>query len=187
MLIHTPSDIYFKRAGGTRAQERARGARYISQTELINLERAGGRSFRLEHCRIGRRDPLGWQDVLYPAKWLRNSVGTPNRSTAALINRCAAPYHRPKVASYALRTKHTCVSRFFYPKNSPCSSLGTPNSGTLVYLVSFTPKTHDVPFWGPRSPARSRYCASPEASIMRLKAAAKVVRRYFSSQNGVSI
>jgi hypothetical protein len=115
---------------------------------------------------------LGWQDVLYPTKWLRNSVGTPNRSTAALINRCAAPYHRPKVASYALRTKHTCVSRFFYPKNSPCSSLGTPNSGTLVYLVP---------------PARSRYCASPEASIMRLKAAAKVVRRYFSSQNGVSI
>ncbi|MDY0380776.1 MAG: hypothetical protein RBQ68_01730 [Candidatus Cloacimonadaceae bacterium] len=42
MLIHTPSDIYFKRAGGTRAQERARGARYTSQTELINLERAGG-------------------------------------------------------------------------------------------------------------------------------------------------
>ncbi|MDD5316744.1 MAG: hypothetical protein PHX33_06995, partial [Candidatus Cloacimonetes bacterium] len=35
----------------------------------------------------------------------------------------------------------------------------------------FTPKTHLVPFRGPRSLARSRYCASPEASIMRLKAA----------------
>ena len=134
MLIHNPSDIYLKRAGGTRVQERARGARYTSQTELINLERAGGRSFRLADCRIGRRDPLGWQDVLYPAKWLRNSVGTPNRSTAALINRCAAPYHRPKVASYALRTKHTCVSRFFYPKNSRCSFLGAPISGTFSLL-----------------------------------------------------
>ena len=70
--------------------------------------------------------------------------------------------------------------RSFYPKKSPCSSLG-PQTPALIYgerialyLVSFTPKTHDVPFWGPRSPARSRYCASPEASIMRLKAAAKL-------------
>ena len=70
--------------------------------------------------------------------------------------------------------------RFFHPKNSPCSSLG-PRTPALIYgerialyLVSFTPKTHDVPFWGPRSPARFRYCASPEASIMRLKAAAKL-------------
>jgi len=47
--------------------------------------------------------------------------------------------------------------------------------------------------------ARSRYCASPEASIMRLKAAPtldatasaptipKVVRRYFSPQNCAAI
>ena len=50
----------------------------------------------------------------------------------------------------------------------------------------FTPRTHLVRPWGPRTPAlicgerialylvplaRSRYCASPEASIMRLKAA----------------
>ena len=61
------------------------------------------------------------------------------------------------------------------------------NARFALYLVSFIPKTHDVPFRRPRTPARSRYCASPEASIMRLKAAAKVVRRYFSSQNGVSI
>ncbi|MFA5282255.1 MAG: hypothetical protein WC368_06030, partial [Candidatus Cloacimonadaceae bacterium] len=47
--------------------------------------------------------------------------------------------------------------RFFHPKNSPCSSLG-PRTPALIYgerialyLVSFTPKTHDVPFWGPRS------------------------------------
>ena len=45
----------------------------------------------------------------------------------------------------------------FYPKNSPCSFSGAPISGMLVYLVPL---------------ARSRYCASPEASIMRLKAAA---------------
>ncbi|NLN34482.1 MAG: hypothetical protein GX157_00535 [Candidatus Cloacimonetes bacterium] len=90
MLIHTPSDIYFKRAGGTRVQERARGARYASQTELINLERAGGtrvqerargarytsqtelinleraggRRFRLEQCKTARNDPLGRQNVL---------------------------------------------------------------------------------------------------------------------------
>ena len=64
MLIRTPSDIYFKRAGGTRVQERARGARYTSQTELINLERAGGRRFRLEQCKTARNDPLGRQDVL---------------------------------------------------------------------------------------------------------------------------
>jgi len=44
----------------------------------------------------------------------------------------------------------------FHPKNSPCSSLGAPISVSLVYLVPL---------------ARSRYCASPEASIMRLKAA----------------
>ena len=66
-----------------------------------------------------------------------------------------------------------------------------PSTGCkmLVYLVSFTPKTHLVPFRGPRTPsliygerialylvppARSRYCASPEASVMRLKAAAKL-------------
>ncbi|MFA5484506.1 MAG: hypothetical protein WC252_08280, partial [Candidatus Cloacimonadaceae bacterium] len=56
--------INLERAGGTRAQERAGGTRYTSQTELINLERAGGRRSRLEHCRIDCRDPLGWQDVL---------------------------------------------------------------------------------------------------------------------------
>ena len=53
----------------------------------------------------------------------------------------------------------------------------------------FTPRTHLVRPWGPRTPslicgerialylvplARFRYCASPEASIMRLKAAAKM-------------
>jgi hypothetical protein len=32
----------------------ARGARYTSQTELINLEHTGGTSFGLEECRIGR-------------------------------------------------------------------------------------------------------------------------------------
>ena len=69
MLIHNPSDIYLKRAGGTRVQERARGARYTSQTELINLERAGGRSFRLADCRIGRNNPLGGK-----------MFSTPNRS-----------------------------------------------------------------------------------------------------------
>ena len=48
------------------------------------------------------------------------------------------------------------------------------NARFALYLVSFIPKTHDVPFRRPRTPARSRYCASPEASIMRLKAAAKL-------------
>ena len=68
----------------------------------------------------------------------------------------------------------------FTPQNG-CAILRGPRTPSLIYgerialyLVSFTPKTHDVPFWGPRSLARSRYCASPEASIMRLKAAAKL-------------
>ncbi|MCB5249143.1 MAG: hypothetical protein WCY87_06285 [Candidatus Cloacimonadales bacterium] len=45
----------------------ARGARYTSQTELINLEHTGGTSFGLEECRIGRRDPLGWQALFATA------------------------------------------------------------------------------------------------------------------------
>ena len=64
-------------------------------------------------------------------------------------------------------------TQHFLPHKLTLFVLGAPNSVSLVYLVSFTPKTHDVPFWGPRSLARSRYCASPEASIMRLKAAPK--------------
>ena len=40
-----------------------------------------------------------------------------------------------------------------------CPVLSIPHNDTLVYLVP---------------PARSRYCASPEASIMRLKAAPKM-------------
>ena len=45
----------------------------------------------------------------------------------------------------------------FSPQKLTLFVLGTPISGMLVYLVPL---------------ARSRYCASPEASIMRLKAAA---------------
>ena len=52
--------------------------------------------------------------------------------------------------------------RFFHPKNSPCSSLG-PRTPALIYGERIA--LYLVPL------ARSRYCASPEASIMRLKAA----------------
>ena len=55
--------------------------------------------------------------------------------------------------------------RFFHPKNSPCSSLG-PRTPALIYGERIA--LYLVPL------ARSRYCASPEASIMRLKAAAKL-------------
>ena len=55
--------------------------------------------------------------------------------------------------------------RFFHPKNSPCSSLG-PRTPALIYGERIA--LYLVP------PARFRYCASPEASIMRLKAAAKL-------------
>jgi hypothetical protein len=41
-----------------------------------------------------------------------------------------------------------------------------------LYLVSFTPISVSLVYLVP--PARSRYCASPEASIMRLKAALKM-------------
>ena len=44
----------------------------------------------------------------------------------------------------------------FHPTKWLRNFAGAPNSGTLVYLVPL---------------ARSRYCASPEASIMRLEAA----------------
>ena len=56
----------------------------------------------------------------------------------------------------------------------------TPISVSLVYLVSFTPQNGCAILRGPPISwmlvylvplARSRYCASPEASIMRLKAA----------------
>ena len=52
-----------------------------------------------------------------------------------------------------------CWGHDLLPQKLTLFVLGAPNSGTLVYLVP---------------PARSRYCASPEASIMRLKAAAKL-------------
>ena len=125
--------------------------------------------------------------------------------------------HRPKAANYALRTKHTCVSRFFHPKNSVVPFRGprlTPQNGCAILrgprtpgclCISFlsphkmatqfcggpdlfTPRTHLVRPWGPRTPAlicgerialylvplaRSRYCASPEASILT-KAKAKL-------------
>ena len=49
-----------------------------------------------------------------------------------------------------------CGGPDLLPQKFTLFVLGAPNSGTLVYLVPL---------------ARSRYCASPEASIMRLKAA----------------
>ena len=50
-----------------------------------------------------------------------------------------------------------CVSRFFHPTKWLRNFAGAPVSGMLEYLVP---------------PARSRYCASPEASIL-IKAKAK--------------
>ena len=58
--------------------------------------------------------------------------------------------------------RHACVSRFFHPTKWLRNFAGTPVSGMLVYLVP---------------PARSRYCASPEASIMRLEAASTLLHK----------
>ncbi|MCB5248544.1 MAG: hypothetical protein LHW42_02620, partial [Candidatus Cloacimonetes bacterium] len=59
-------------------------------------------------------------------------------------------------------------------RNSAGTPIFLPQKLTLFLFGGpdlFTPKIYLVPFRGPRSLASSRYCASPEASIMRLKAA----------------
>ena len=100
----------------------------------------------------------------YPTKWLRNFAGAPIfHPTKWLRNFSGAPNFSPqKLTMFLFGGPDLCfagVSRFFHPKNSRCSFSGAPISVSLVYLVPL---------------ARFRYCASPEASIMRLKAAAKM-------------
>jgi hypothetical protein len=62
------------------------------------------------------------------------------------------------VSFYPTKWQHNSAGApNFSPQKLTLFVLGAPISGMLVYLVPL---------------ARSRYCASPEASIMRLKAAA---------------
>ena len=60
------------------------------------------------------------------------------------------------ISPYEKMATQFCGGPDLLPQKITLFVLGAPNSGTLVYLVPL---------------ARSRYCASPEASIMRLKAA----------------
>ena len=85
--------------------------------------------------------------------------------------------HVPVIAPLLRRQLCGWKPHLLYPTKWLRNFAGTPVSGMLVYLVSFTPQNGCAILRGPRSPARSRYCASPEASIMRLEAASTLLHK----------
>jgi|GEM_PF-5220650 len=131
MLIHTPSDIYFKRAGGTRAETLWDGKMFsspqngyailggpptyptkwrshfagtpISGTFVYLVPLARSRYCASPEASIMRLEAAS----TLAHKMAAQFWGPPKPQQAALINRCAAPYHRRvSVTNYALRTKH---------------------------------------------------------------------------------